>query len=183
SLLAIIPVSYYLWDAVQEVPGRLRFSTGLLVLLLATLLEVARWVWASFAFGVFNGVLPGRSAGLKGIVFALLWLAGALLMQVVVGWSGGATGQPWLYRFLQLFVFLTVLGLLFDLSAVTRAGGTWRRLRDILGLRNYKELAVALVPVALALVALVQQLASGSGVEVAESIVDGIAAIVQGGSG
>jgi hypothetical protein len=183
SLLAIIPVSYYLWDAVQEVPSRLRFSTGLLVLLVAALLEVARWVWTSFAFGVLNGVLPGRSAALKGIVFALMWLAGALLVQLVTGWSGGATGQPWLYRFLQLFVFLTVLGLLFDLSAVTNAGGTWRRLRDILGLHNYRELVVALIPIALALVALVQQLVSGSGAEVAETIVDGIAAVVQGGSG
>jgi hypothetical protein len=183
SLLAIIPVSYYLWDAVQEVPSRLRFSTGLLVLLVAALLEVARWVWTSFAFGVLNGVLPGRSAAIKGIVFALMWLAGALLVQMVIGWSGGSTGQPWLYRFLQLFVFLTVLGLLFDLSAVTRAGGTWRRLRDIIGLRNYKEIVVALIPIALALVALVQQLVSGSGAEVAESIVDGIAAVVQGGSG
>jgi hypothetical protein len=183
SVLALIPLSYYLWDAVQELPDRLKWGSGLLVLLVTALLEVARWVAVAFTLGALNAVLPGRSASVKGALLSLLWLAAALIMQVAAAWSGGVTAQPWLYRFLQLFVYLVALGILLDYASVREAGGTWRRLRDLLGVANVKELSLAIIPVALALLGLVQQLASGSGVDVARSIVDGVAAVIQSGGG
>lgn len=79
----------------------------------------------------------GRGVGaIKGAVVALAWLAGALVAQAA-GWVGGNDdGRTWIFQFLQLFTFLVVLGILYDLRTLRSVGRGWRTLRLLAGIQT-----------------------------------------------
>ncbi|MEV4316670.1 DUF6185 family protein [Actinocrispum sp. NPDC049592] len=179
--LSTVPVGFFLWNLVQALPQNLAWSSGLLAMIVAAVTEIFRWVVAAFVFGALYAVLPGRLGAVKGAVLALIWLVAALTTEVVDVWLEAPADVPWLYRFLQLFVFLAVLGTWYDLKTVHDAGGSWHRLRELSGLSTYTEMITYLAPVALAVIALVQQAGTGSGADLAEAVVKGFTSLVGGG--
>jgi hypothetical protein len=85
-----------------------------------------------------------------------------------------------LYRFLQLFLFLVVLGVAYDLHTVRRAGGTWRRLRELSGVSCYTEIVSFLALGVFAIIAMGQQVGTDSGADVAKALVDSVSALFGG---
>jgi hypothetical protein len=176
--LAVVPVSLYVWDLLHS-PDQLRSGNGLLVLTVAILLEFVRWLVAGFAFGALYAILPGRVGLLKSISFVVPWLSAALAGQLVAQWWS-VPDVPWLYRFLQLFVFISALAVWYDLRTVAAGGGSWVQLRDLAGVVKYRELVTYIAPILVALAGLVEQASTGSGTAVATAAINSVNALFAG---
>jgi hypothetical protein len=74
----------------------------------------------------------------------------------------------------QFGAFVFVLGLLVDMQAIRRAGGTWRDLLKVYALHDIFDVAAAGLPAALLAIALVQQISTGAGADVADAIISGV---------
>ena len=71
---------------------------------------------------------------------------------------------------------LVAVGVCLDLAAVWRAGGTWRRLGDLYGIRGMRHAVAYAGPVLLAVLGLANELRTGSGVDFARQAVAAVAA-------
>lgn len=178
--VAAVPVGYFLVTALDV--RSVTDSGAPLVLFVALTTEVVRWLVPSFVFGMLYGVLPGRTGPVKALALTALWFAGVAASTLAGSLLGLGVPGDLAYRSLQLLVFLQVVAVLYDLATVRRAGGGWRQLRALYSLRNYTDLGTSLVPALLAVVALAQQLASGSGLDVAETALNGVSAVLGAGS-
>jgi hypothetical protein len=73
---------------------------------------------------------------------------------------------------LQLLLFLAALGVWYDYRTVRAAGGGWSELRVVYRLKETRRLATYAVPVALALLALGQQVVSGTGTDFVKGVLE-----------
>jgi hypothetical protein len=180
SVIAIIPVAYLVWTTVATLGGLLSNNTGILVVALLAILEFARWVVSGFVFGYLYSNLPGRIGPVKALAFAAIWIVSCIGPLVVAHGAGIDLTKETIYRSAQFALFAIVLAVLIDLKTVKSAGGTWRALQQVYDLQNYGEVAAAVAPAALLAVALAQQIAAGSGLDVANTFLSGITPVLQG---
>jgi hypothetical protein len=181
GLIGLVPVIYFTWNAVQALPARLDYATGVLYLLVGVGGELLRWLVAGWCFGALYDRLPGRVGPVKALVLTAAWAAAALAGELISRWATNPSStNPLLYRTLQLGVVLVVVSVLFDLSTVARSGGSWRRLGDLYRVRTNRDLVVYIGPLAVAVIGLVQQALSGSGLDVAKSFFDTVTAALPG---
>jgi hypothetical protein len=174
-LLSPVPLAYYLWNILLSLPERLDYA-GALFLTVDLLGELGRYAVFAFMLGASYRVLPTRWGPSKAVVLVAAWSGGALLARVVASWLGLPNSVPWLYLTLQMALFLAAVALAYDLSTVRRAGGTWRRLGDLYRVHNLRQAAAFGAPVALALVGLFDQIRAGAPGEVAQQVVQLLAA-------
>jgi hypothetical protein len=177
TALAIVPVGYFLWTTLTVVGDRLTWSSGLLFLMISVSLEGTRWLVVAFCFGALHRLLPGRTGLTKSFALSAVWLAATLAGELTSRALGAGGDQLWLYRSLQLVVFLIALAVAYDLMTVRDGGGGWRQLRRLYSVESYTDLTGTTVPVVLAVVALGQQLVTGSGADVAEAFLSGLGSI------
>ena len=180
GVIAIIPVGYLVWTTLAQLPEQLSTNTGMLIVVLLAVLEFVRWVVGGFVFGYLYSKLPGRVGPVKGLAFAGIWIASCLGPLVVAQIAGRSLIHETIYRSAQFALFAIVLAVLVDLKTVKTAGGTWRDLRTVYDLESYGEIAAAIAPAALLAVTLAQQIAAGSGFEVANSLLSGITGVLKG---
>jgi hypothetical protein len=107
---------------------------------------------------------------------ATAWSIGALAAELFSRWLGNQATGLWLYTSLQMFLFLFLLGSVVDYLTVMHAGGTWRRLADLYGLRLWRQRIAFAGPVALAIVALFAEVRGGAGIEAVNQIIGALAA-------
>jgi hypothetical protein len=125
---------------------------------LASLLaEISFWLAAALVMGCLYSYLPGRNGVLKSLSLTGLYVAtltiGTLLLR------GGEV--TWIFRSLQLLLFLAALGFRLDWMTVTGAGLYWEHLIEYYRLRDVRVLAGSASSLLLALLAIGQQLLSG----------------------
>jgi hypothetical protein len=172
AVIALIPVGYLVWTTLARLPEQMTTNTGLMVVVLLAVLEFVRWVVSGFVFGYLYSKLPGRIGPVKALAFAAIWIGSCLGPLVVAQAAGRNLIHETIYRSAQFALFVIVLAVLIDLKTVRTAGGTWRDLRSVYDLESYGDVAAAIVPAALLAVTLAQQIAAGSGFEVANSFVE-----------
>jgi len=182
AVIAIIPVGYLVWTTLAQLPEQLATNTGMMVVVLLAVLEFVRWVVSGFVFGYLYSKLPGRVGPVKALAFAAIWIGSCLGPLVVAHAAGRNLIHETIYRSAQFALFVIVLAVLIDLKTVKTAGGTWRDLRSVYDLESYGDVAAAVVPAALLAVTLAQQIAAGSGFDVANSLLSGITGVLKGPS-
>ncbi|MDX1891906.1 DUF6185 family protein [Mycolicibacterium sp. 050158] len=177
--MSVVPVSLLAWNTLS-VGGWQSWGWGTFITVIVVMTEAARWLAAGFVFGLLYSRLPTLSGPTKGLVFAAIWASGAWASVLVSRVFGVDIAQQAIYRTIQFAVFMLVLGLLYDLQAIRCGGGNWRDLRRVYALHNVFEVVAAIAPALLLTIALIQQISSGSAVEVADTLINGFNDIAKG---
>jgi hypothetical protein len=180
SVIAIVPVVYLMSTTLTQLGGRLSTNTGGLIVALLAVVEFARWVVSGFVFGYLYPKLPGRIGPVKALSFGAIWAFSCIGPLVVAQNTASNLTHEVIYRIAQFALFSIVLAIVIDIDTVRSAGGSWRDLRKVYDLQNYGEVAAAVVPAALLVLALGQQIIAGSGVQVANTLLSGITSVLKG---
>jgi hypothetical protein len=168
--IALFPVVFYLYvlfskNALVWLSPQTDF--GVFYLLSGLLREIVFWLAAAFVLGCLYPYLPGTNGVLKGAFLAGIWIVSVLARELIG--SGEDTG--WIFRSLQLLLFLTLLGAGLDLQTLLRNGIYWRSILDYYQLRDVRTVIGYVSPLILALIAIAQQLLSGQALEAITEII------------
>lgn len=177
ALISVVPVTYFVWSTLVS-GGWQSWGWASFFVIISLVAESLRWVVSGFAFGLLYRRLPGQSGPVKAMWFSAFWFTGSICAVAVARTAGVDGLQDAIYRGLQYFVLMIAVAVAMDLQAIKAAGGTWRDLQATYALTNYVEVVVAVTPVLLLVVGLVQQIAAGSGLDVAETLITGVNDIV-----
>ena len=74
AYLAVVPVGYFTWVALRELPDRTRSPVSLAFLIGAVATEV--WLGIAAIFGLLHRRLPGRTGPAKCLYLVAVWFAG-----------------------------------------------------------------------------------------------------------
>lgn len=179
ALFSLAGIGLTLWTVIQAIlasswgPG---WSIGYSFIAIVT--EVVRWVATGFAFGYLYPHIPTRTGPAKALCFTIFWIGSAWTAALFASVLGAEVVQPTLYRTAQFAVLAFALGVAYDLRTIRLAGGTWRDLRTVYSRHNYIEIAAVALPILLATVTLLDQIASGAGLEAAETVIEGVKSVV-----
>jgi hypothetical protein len=179
AMVAVVPVSYFLWETLGTLGSHLAWSTGALLVLIGLLIEATRWIAAGLALGFLRGRLPGRIGPAQALVLAGAWVASALAPTALARALEVDAAQQLVYRSAQLALFLVVVAVAVDIRTLRAAGGSWRDLQQVYALRGYGEVVAALAPALLLILTLTQQVLAGSGLDVAEAFLGGIGNVLR----
>ncbi|MFV8165288.1 DUF6185 family protein [Mycobacterium sp. 134] len=177
--IAVVPVAYFLWNALGALGANLTFGWGALIILTGLLTEAARWIVAGFVFGYFYPKLLGRIGPFKALEFAGLWVLSAAVPFAVAHAFGIDMLNEFIYRSAQFALFIIVLAIVMDYATITKARGGWRDLQKVYALHTYGETVAAVVPAALLVITLGQQILAGSAFDVAASFLSGITDVIK----
>jgi hypothetical protein len=186
-LLAIVPLVYYAYVVAsrQLLPDiSSNAYLGVFDLVNSMAYELAFWAVAAFVLGALYPYLPGANGALKGATLAAVYgVANGLATWLLPG-----GGSDWFFRFLQLVLFLSLLGIVLDWRtlAVNRIG--WRHLIAHYQVRDIRVIAGYLAPAVGALIVIVAQLRSGQAGDAVTQFIKSIPTFVPppppgGGSG
>lgn len=171
-LLYFAIVLYRRTDALVGVEG-----TPALSVVSQISVEIATWLGAAFTLGALYCCLPGRNGVLKGGVLALV-CALASLVDVLVG---DRPASDWVPRITEITVFLIVLGVWMDATALAGRRLRWRGLARLYRLRSMRVSAGYAVPLVLLTVTFGQQLVTGGVSAGIEQLLEAAPAMLQGG--
>jgi hypothetical protein len=118
--------------------------------------------------------LPGRFGPLKAVVLSSVWFVAAAAVELGSRWAGRGTGRAWSFPGFQLLLFTSVLSVAYDYRTMKAAGGTWADLQALYGVERTRNLVAVAVPAALAVLAIAQQLVSGTGLDFVRGIVENV---------
>jgi hypothetical protein len=164
AIFATLPVGYYLYVLVTA-RARIMLATytfGVFKLFQGLVDEAAFWLVAAFVMGLLYPYLWGRNGAIKGAFLALIYAIGmglVALLQTLFGQGGGAS---WLFRLLQLVLYLVALGVLIDWFTLKEHHFYWKQILDHYNLQDTRTLVGYLSPLTLALLGLAQQILSGA---------------------
>jgi hypothetical protein len=181
-LLATVPLAFYVYVLASR---RLSsdFSSrsffGVIDVFQSSAYQVVFWLAAAFTLGALYPYLVGMNGAIKGAALSALYGAATGLAVWIL--PGG--GSNWFFRFLQLFLFLAVLGVVLDWQALVLTRTNWRQLVDHYQLRDVRVVAGYLAPAIGALIVIVDQLHSGQASEAISQLIKSIPGFVppQGG--
>lgn len=180
AVLAIVPVSYFLYSALTSLPSTLQQpGPGLEFGVGGLLSQLAGWLVIGVVFSVLSSRLPGSVGPVRAVILTAAWFTAATAVHIANGWIQYSTGRAWLFPGLQLLLFLVAFSVIWDACILKR--GTWtdtiKDLRDRYKLKETRTIVVYAIPVLLTLIAIGQQLASGSGTDFVKSVLNEAATI------
>lgn len=179
SVIAIVPVAYLMGTTLGQI-GQIRPDIGIMIVALLAVLEFTRWFVSGFIFGYLYAQLPGQIGPVKALSFAAMWALSCLGPLVIAHGSGTDLTREAIYRCAQFALFSIVLAVAIDVKTVKAAGGTWRHLQGVYDLKNYREVTAFIAPAALLVLTLGQQILTGSGSDVANTLLSGITSVLKG---
>jgi hypothetical protein len=134
-------------------------------------------------FSIVNTRLPGRYGPVRAVILCGLWFTVGFAFSRVQGWlDPGSGGRSWTFFGLQLLSLLVAFSVIWD-ARILDARLSWAsldRLREAYSLQQARSLALYAIPLLLAIIALGQQVASGSGVEFVKSALSVVPAVLGG---
>jgi hypothetical protein len=181
AFLSLIPVAYFLWALLQAVPERSTDPLGVAFLVGNTVMEAARWMSTAAVFGLLYPRLWGYIGPLKALSLSAVWFGAAAAGEVAARWTDHGSGRVWSFPGFQLLLFTGVLAVAYDLRTLHRRGLGWRQLQRAYGIERTRDLVAVAVPITLAVVAIAQQLATGTGLDFVQQIVDNIPRVLPAG--
>jgi hypothetical protein len=186
ALLAIIPVGYFIYTTLTNLPSILRQPGTELEFTVSSLLsQVTGWLVIGVFFGALGTRLPGRIGPLRALILSWAWFAVAIVVHIVNNGLHYSADRAWLFPGLQLLLFLIAFSVIWDAYALKQdtLAATVEKLRAAYHVQeNQPVRAIALyaIPVLVALVGLIQQVATGSGTDFVTGILNGAAAAFGG---
>jgi hypothetical protein len=187
AILGTVPALYFVGGTLVDLPARTTFGQGGFFVVAALLTEVLRWLLTGWLYGLLHHELPGRVGPVKALGLTLAWFAAAAMVEVLDTWSGIEQGRVWLFPGLQLGVFLFALSVLFDVVSLRATNPqlswaqAWKELQIAYKVQRARSLVAYMVPVALAVLAIGEQVVSGTGLQFVNSLLTGIPALSGGG--
>lgn len=175
--LALVPLSYFVYVLVRDVPLQ-SGGVGTFAYLVQLVAEAAFWLAAAFTVGALSAWLPGSSHLTKGLGLAGIYAAVTGLAAVPAAWLGVDVWASWRFSVAQLTAYLGLLGLLLDHAVVARAGLTWREQIDLYRVGRVEALLKYAVPIAIAILSIGQQVISGDGSSVIGELLDRATSII-----
>jgi hypothetical protein len=183
GFLAIAPVLYFLWTTLAELWSKVSWGTGAVILLIGVVAEAARWVVTGFVYGWVQSRLPGFIGPVKGLVFAIAWVLSCLVPTAIARALDVDLAHQFVYRSAQFALFVIVLAVAVDVATLRRAGVSsdemLLRLQDAYDFKGYTKIVATVAPAALLVVTVGQQIAAGSGVDVAKAFLGGITGVIK----
>jgi hypothetical protein len=187
TLLSVIPVAYLVWGTLTALPKNGSQPADVTFVVSQTVTEIVRWTLTGWLYGLLLPVLPGRIGPVKALWLSGAWFAASAPVAIVDHWAGGDPGRVWLFPGLQLLLFLTVLAVLMDLSTVKAwAGGrlfsaaNWSTLLKVYNYEDTRKVALYAAPAVAAIVAIGQQVVSGTGLDFVTSLLSGAQSLLGG---
>jgi len=129
-------------------------------------------------YGMLSSRLPGRVGPFKALILAGVWFAVAIVVSIADNGLHFPAGRAWIFAGLQFSLFLIAFSVIWDAFAFKKSTlpETIKELRAAYHLEQTQAVALYAIPVLLALIAIVQQVASGSGSDFVTSILNGASA-------
>ena len=182
AVLAIVPVSYFTVTAVRSLPSSSAQLAPIFFLAAGIVSQLAGWLAAGIMFSVINSRLPGWCAPLRALVVCAVWFAVGFAASSIPGWIPPGSGPSWTFFGLELLLFLVAFGIIWDACILDGrlSISSLAELRTAYKVQQARSLALYGVPLLLALIALGQQLVSGSGVEFVKSALNVVPAVLGG---
>jgi hypothetical protein len=188
SILAVIPVGYFIYATATKLPGHLQQPGPTAVFVIAGVLTVlARWILTGLVFAALSQRLRGRVGPVRALLLSAAWFAAALTVHIINDWTQHSTSRAWTFPGLQLLLFLIAFSVAWDAYTLNpklnnrfdreTLQETFKRLMDAYNIKQTRYIVLYSVPVVLAIIALVQQLINGTGVDSAQSLLNASAAI------
>jgi hypothetical protein len=127
--------------------------------------------------------LPGFIGPVKGLVFAIAWVLSCLVPTAIARALDVDLAHQFVYRSAQFALFVIVLAVAVDVATLRRAGVSsdemLLRLQDAYDFKGYTKIVATVAPAALLVVTVGQQIAAGSGVDVAKAFLGGITGVIK----
>jgi hypothetical protein len=187
TLLSVVPVAYLIWGTLTALPKNGSQPIQASFVLSQAVSEVVRWTLTGWLYGLLLPMLPGRVGPVKALWLSGAWFAASAPVAIVDAWTGADPGRVWLFPGLQLLLFMTILAVLMDLSTVRAWGGghlpltaNWSTLLKVYNFENARQVALYAVPAVAAVIAIVQQVISGTGLDFVNSLVSGAQSLLGG---
>lgn len=178
ALLAIIPVGYFSFTTIAS----LSEASASVFIASSIVGQLTGWLVIGVFYGMLSSRLPGQVGPFKALILAGGWFAVAIVVSIANNGLHFPGGRAWIFAGLQFSLFLIAFSVIWDALALNKntVAETVRELRAAYHLEQAQAVALYAIPVLLALVALVQQVASGSGSDFVTSILNGASAAFGG---
>jgi hypothetical protein len=112
------------------------------------------------------------------VVVSTLWFGVGIISFILSSLLHGSWNRSWTFFGLQLFLFLLAFGAVGDTCILGRPRwASLDQLRDAYNLNRVRAIAVYIAPLLLTLIALGQQVVSGSGVQFVQSALTAVPSI------
>lgn len=178
AVVAIIPVVYFTYTALTSLPGNLQFIDGAIFAVAGVVSQAAGWIVIGVVFSLINNRLPGGSGPLRAVAVSALWFGVGIISFVVSALLHGSLNRSWTFFGLQLFLFLLAFSAVWDACILGKLRwASLDQLRDAYNLNRVRTIALYAAPLLLALIALGQQVVSGSGVQFVQSALTAVPSI------
>jgi hypothetical protein len=207
TLLSVIPVAYLIWGTLTALPknGSDPINTSYVLSQIVT--EIVRWTLTGWLYGLLLPLIPGRVGPVKALWLSSAWFLASAPVAIVDIWTGAGQGRVWLFPGLQLLLFLTALSVLMDLSTVhawaameksraekegkgqSRAEKegkdqswteNWSMLREVYNFEGARQVVLYAAPAVVAVIAIGQQVVSGSGLDFVNSLLSQVHTLLGG---
>jgi hypothetical protein len=170
GLLAVIPVGYFSFTTIASLSAA---QTS--VFTVSSIIgQFTGWLVIAVFYGMLSSRLPGRIGPFKALILAGVWFAVAIVVNLADNGLHFPLGRSWIFAGLQFSLFLITFSVIWDALAFKKSSvpDTINELRAAYHLEQAQTVALYAIPVLLALVALIQQVASGSGSDFVTSILN-----------
>jgi hypothetical protein len=138
----------------------------------SVLSQLTGWILTGLAFAAFSLRVPGKVGLVRALAISAAWFGAASVVQLINGWTRPSGGWAWTFPWLELLLFLAAFSIVWD--AYTLKERTWKKtlgpLREGYRIQQYRTVVLYAIPLLVAIVAVGQQLASGSGIDFVKSL-------------
>jgi hypothetical protein len=187
TLLSVIPVGYLVWGTLTALPRDSSQPTDASLIVSQAVAEVVRWALTAWLYGLLMPVLKGRVGPVKALWLSGAWFVASAPVALIDIWTGADQGRVWLFPGLQLLLFLTALAVLMDLSTVHAWAGAqqslgeqWSTLLKVYNFEDARKVIIYAAPAIAAVIAISQQVISGSGLDFVNSLLSQVQSLLGG---
>ena len=181
--LALIPVGYFIYTTAAHLPATVQDPGPDTVFVVVSFLgQLTGWLIIGIFYGLLSSRLPGRIGPVRALVLAGAWFAVAIAVNIVNNVLHYPVNRGWIFAGLQFTFFLLAFSVVWDACALKEKTlkETVDKLRAAYHVQETRAIALYAIPLVLAVVALVQQVASGSSADFVTGILNGAAAAFGG---
>ena len=175
AVIAIVPVTYFVVAAISHSSGF--FANDAVAAVLggatgqATLYLVIAWT-----FGALYRVLPFSIGPYKALLLAFIWWISIGAVEIVNTVAGFEVPRVWVFPGIEITIYVLLLSVVYDAATIKQVGGhDWKTLSQAYGWSKFQH--GGFVPVAssvtLAVIAVSQQLLSGSASQFVTAVLSG----------
>lgn len=178
TVIAIVPVTYFVYTALKSLPRNLHYQTDAISVAAGIIAQAVGWIVIGVVFSIINNRLPGGNGPVRAFIVSALWFAVGTIGLMLEGWLHDPVNGSWAFFGLQLLLFLLAFSAVWDACILGKLSwSSLDQLRDAYSLQRVRTVALYGAPLLLTIIALGQQVLSGSGVQFVQSALNAVPTI------